>query len=358
VVPSPSMIRVIAVLLAGLAGAGTVHGETATTQPSRSESARAEPRYSVTERVVDDLKSVFATVRSKDLTEARVRTPGTIVELGVDEGDEVRAGQRLALVTDPKIALRLKAVDAQMKGLESRIETARRDYERALQLRERGVAPEARVDQLKTALDVAENELKTLRSERLVLEQQASEGEVLAPAEGRVIKVPFTTGSVVMAGESIATIAANEFLLRLEVPERHARFMKPGDTVKLGERGLASRDIASEGRIVQVYPELEGGRVIADAEAPGLGDYFVGERALVWISAGRRRVIVVPDSFIFRRFGLDQVLLERPDGRRIAIVVQLGRPLPTADGKPGHEVLAGLEAGDTIVRDEAAQAHE
>ena len=50
-----------------------------------------------------------------------------------------------------------------------------------------------------------------------------------------------TDGSVVLAGESIATIAANEYLLRLEVPERHAQFIKAGDVVRLGERGLGAR---------------------------------------------------------------------------------------------------------------------
>ena len=323
-----------------------------------AETSGGNDRHEVGERDVVDLKSVYATVRSKDLTEARVRTPGTIVTLKVDEGAEVRAGALLALVTDPKIALRLKAIDAQLSGVDSRIETARRDYQRALDLRERGVAPEARVDQLKTALDVAENERKTLRSERQVLEQQASEGEVLAPADGRVLKVPFTTGSVVVAGESIATIAANEFLLRLELPERHARFIKPGDTVRLGARGLALDKAAATGRIVQVYPQLEAGRVIADAEAPDLGDYFVGERVLVWISAGHRRVVVVPDTHIERRFGLDQVHLARPDGAAIAVVVQLGRPAPLPDGAPGHEVLGGLRPGDVIVRPAMAKTNE
>ena len=51
---------------------------------------------------IDDLKSVYATVRSKDLIQARVRTPGTIASLKVDEGDSVEPGQVLALVGDPK----------------------------------------------------------------------------------------------------------------------------------------------------------------------------------------------------------------------------------------------------------------
>lgn len=305
-------------------------------------------RYTVTEQKLNDLKSVFGTVRSKDLTEARVRTPGTVVSLKIDEGASVQAGQVLALVTDPKLALQIKALDAQILGLESRVGTARLDWERAQQLRARGVTPQSRVDQLKTALDVAENELKSARSQRLVVEQQASEGQVLAPANGRVLKVPVTAGSVVLAGESVATIAANELLLRLSLPERHARFMKPGDVIKLGGRGSAPTEAVREGKIVQVYPELQSGHVIADAEAPGLGNFFIGERALVWISVGHRQAIVVPDKFLFRRFGQDYARLLRPDGTTIDVVIEPGQQRTLDNGATVREVLAGLRSGDVI----------
>ncbi|MCV4940326.1 efflux RND transporter periplasmic adaptor subunit, partial [Escherichia coli] len=76
---------------------------------------------------------------------------------------------------------------------------------------------------------------------------------------------PVTEGSVVLAGESIATIAAKGYLLRLELPERHARFIKVGDPIRVSARGLSPEIAATAvGRITQVYPELKNGRVIAD----------------------------------------------------------------------------------------------
>lgn len=306
--------------------------------------------FRVEEQEIDDLKSVFATVRSKDRIEARVRTPGTVVSLKVDEGQQVEAGQVLAVVADPKIALKMRALDAQIVGLQSRLANATTELERAEALRARGVTPQARVDQLKTAFDVATNELKAARSERLVVEEQVSEGQVLAPAKGRVLKVPVTVGSVVLPGESVATIAANEYLLRLELPERHARFMRPGDAIRIGARGLARQDRASgEGRIVQVYPELQNGRVLADAEVAGLDGYFVGERALVWISAGKRNTIVVPSALTMKRFGLDYVRVAGDKGQAIETVVQLGQPVTADPARPAVEVLAGLRPGDQLL---------
>lgn len=194
--------------------------------PAMAADAASQAPFPVTLQKVDDLKSVYATVRSKDLIEARVRTPGTVATLSVDEGTPVEPGQTLALVADPKIALKIKSLDAQIVAIKSRLETSRTELDRSETLRSKGVSPQTRVDQAQTAFDVATNELKSAEAERSVVVTQIDEGRVLAPAAGRVLKVPVTVGSVVMPGESIATIAANEFLLRLELPERHARFIK------------------------------------------------------------------------------------------------------------------------------------
>lgn len=305
----------------------------------------------VKESAIDDLKAVFATVRSKDRIEARVRTPGTVVSLKVAEGAHVTPGQQLALVADPKIALRMRAIDAQIVGIQSKLATAKTEFERADQLLARGVSSQQRVDQAKTAYDLAANELKSVLAERQVAEQQVAEGQVLAPAEGRVLRVPVTEGAVVMAGESIATIAANQYVLKLEVPERHARFMKKDDVVRVGARGLsaASVPVAASGKITEVYPELQGGRVIADAEVAGLGDYFVGERALVWISAGKRTTIVVPRAYTFERHGIDFVRVIAADGKPIDVVVQLGQQIPADGGPEQVEILSGLKPGDRII---------
>lgn len=319
-----------------------------TAAPAAAQQAGPEPR-TVAVSEVDDLKSVFATVRSKDRIEARVRTPGTVASLSIDRGTAVEAGQVLALVTDPKIALKIKALEAQIVAIRSRQSTAQSELERSEALKARGVAPQARVDQAKTAFDVASNDLKAAEADLSVVRTQIAEGEVLAPASGRVLQVPVTEGSVVMPGESIATIAANGYLLRLEVPERHARFIKQGDKVLLGERGLsASASKTVEGKITQVYPELADGRVVADAEVPDLGSYFVGERVQVLISAGQRQTIVLPEAYVFSRYGLDYVRVVKGAGAHEDVVVQTGQRM-TQGTEPSVEILTGLADGEKVV---------
>jgi RND family efflux transporter MFP subunit len=339
---APVLAASAGILLAVLADGAPVSAADGAAQPGT---------FVVVSEQIDDRKSIYATVRSKDILQARVRTPGTIVSLRIDKGDHVEPGQLVALVVDPKIALKIRGLDAQIVANKSRLETARTELDRAQELKAKGFSSQARVDQAQTAFDVATNDLKASQAERSVVETQVDEGKVLAPAAGRVLAVPVTEGAVVMSGESIATIAGNEFLLRMELPERHARFIKPGDPVHAGARGLAGTNDkpGADGKVVKVYPEIQNGRVIADAEMPNLGNYFVGERILTSISAGTRKTFVVPRSYLTKRFGLDYARLLTPDGKTYDVVIQTGQEI-AGGSEPRVEVLAGLAEGDKLVQ--------
>ena len=54
------------------------------------------------------------------------------------------------------------------------------------------------------------------------------------------LTVPVAIGTVTMPGETIATVAEKNFVLRLRVPERHARFLKEGDTVRVDSEALGA----------------------------------------------------------------------------------------------------------------------
>jgi membrane fusion protein, multidrug efflux system len=299
--------------------------------------------HTVAARLVADQKAVIATVEPVHELIARARIGGTITTLAVREGDQVVAGDRVAIVVDQKLLFQTEALDSRIRAQQAERDQAQLDLTRAQELRRSGAGTQVALDQAKTRLDIAERTLQALRSDRQVIEQQTAEGAVLAPGSGRVLKVPVAQGSVVLTGETIATIAAENYILRLQLPERHARFIKTGDTILVGARGLAAggdEERLRQGRVVLVYPEIDQGRVVADVEVPALGDYFVGERTRVYVATGTRPALVIPEGYLHRRFGVNYARLK--DGTEI--VVQPG--LPVAGG---IEILAGLHAGDVIV---------
>jgi RND family efflux transporter MFP subunit len=311
--------------------------------------ALAEETFVVSPKQVADEKAVFATVESANIVPARARIGGTVTALSVKQGDAVKEGQVVATIVDEKLALQMKSLDAQIAGLEAQFAQAKIDLSRAHDLVARAIAPKTRLDEAQTAFNVASNALKSRTAERSVLQQQVTEGNVLAPTSGRVLTVPVTTGTVVLSGEAIATVAEQNFILRLRVPERHARFLKAGDPVRVDSEELGASG-AKFGTIRLVYPRIDDGRVVADADVAGLGDYFVGERIRVWVSAGDRTSIIVPASFITTRFGIDYAHVRRDDGTVIDVPVQRGRELPRPDMPDALEILSGLNAGDVLVR--------
>jgi len=306
--------------------------------------AVAQETYTVAVEPVMDWKAVYATVESADVIAARARIGGTVASLDVTEGDRVEAGQVMAVVVDDRLAPQVRALDAQVASFEASVRQARAELTRVQQLFDRDVVAQARLDDAQAQFDVARGQLDAVRQERSVVIQQQREGEVLAPTTGVVLSVAVTEGTVVFAGEAMGEVASEDYVLRLALPERHARYLAEGDEVRVDQSAM-TEDVAATGTIRQVYPQVADGRVMADAAVEGLGAYFVGERVRVWVSAGMRDTILIPESYVHSRYGVDYVSLIGPDGAPQDVVVQRGRG--EEDGRV--EILSGLAAEDAIV---------
>jgi len=291
---------------------------------------------------IDDRKAVVATVEPVRQLVARARIGGTVVSLKVREGDVMKAGHQIAVVTDQKLALQIEAIEQRIRSQEAQRDQAKMDFDRVQELQSRGVTSQAQLDLVRTALNIAERNLSAIQADRNVLNQQAAEGAVLAPGHGRVLTVPVSLGQVMMPGEPVATLAEERYILRLSLPERHAQIMKAGDAVEIAARGSKENEAEQrrKGHVRLVYPEISGGRVMADVEVDGLGDYFVGERTRVYVSTGKRSAFLLPASAIYSRSGAFFVRLKSG----VEMIVQPGERRGAR-----MEILSGLRAGDVVV---------
>jgi RND family efflux transporter MFP subunit len=313
--------------------------------------AQAEPApgsFSVKSVEIADQKAVFATVESAHVVAARSRIGGTVTSLTVQDGDSVVAGQTIAIVADPTLVQQLRALEADIAGQRAQLAQAKIDFARAQGLIHSGAISRSTFDQAQTGVSVALSSLASKIAARDALNQQITEGAVLAPVSGRVLLTPVTQGSVVLNGDTVASIAEQNYVLRLDIPEYHTAFLNLGDPVRVDVRD--AKTASSEfGKIILIYPQVQNGRVEADATAPDLGSYFVGQRVEVWVYAGARPGIVIPARYIETRFGLDYVNLRTADGSSIAVPVQQGESQPTPVMPDGVEILSGLHAGDELL---------
>ena len=316
-----------ALLLASfLLAAGPVLSETVTLSPV------ALPEW----------KAVYGRIETKETIPARARIGGTIRSLSVSEGDTVDEGQEIAVVHDDKIEFQIAAHDAQIAALKAQLETAETELKRGEALVERGVATVQRLDQLRTSVDVVRGQISSTEAQRDIAVQQAAEGQVLAPAAGRVLAVPVTPGAVILPGEPVATIGGGGFFLRLSVPERHATALAEGDAIR-----ITTDSGESEGRIAKLYPQIDNGRVTADVEVEGLDTAYVNARILVRLPVGERQALLIPAEAVSTRSGIDFVTVT-DDGHEAERAVVLGEDV-TLDGAAMVEVLTGLIPGETVV---------
>lgn len=328
-------------LLAAAVALGACGGE-----PPRAEApagAAGGERLPLAQRTVADLKPVAATVTTKDMGEARARISGTLTEVLVKEGDYVRKGQLVARVSDPRLGLESRAYDAQAAAAAAEVARAEGDRARVRTLYEKGIYAKARLEQAEAAAKAARGQMDAYRAQGAASRELSNQGAILAPSAGRVLRADAPAGSVVSAGQSVATITSGEPLLRLEIPEAQARALRVGDRIPIVSEDLPG--VAPVGVIGQVYPAVTAGRVVADITVPGLDAGLVGQRVRVRVQVGQRQAFVVPRRFVDTRYGVDFVRLLGRDGRAVEVAVQIS-PGP-AQGDV--EILSGVGAGDVLV---------
>ena len=315
------------------------------------QAAMAEP-VPIASVAMTEWKAVYGRIEARDRVPARARIGGTVVDLTVTEGDEVREGQPIARIVDDKLSFQIDALAAQKAALTAQLDNAQTELTRGEELLKQGVSTVQRLDGLRTQVEVLRGQIAVIDAQSEVIRQSQQEGTILAPAAGRVLDVPVSRGAVLMPGEPVALISVGGTFLRLAVPERHAALLQEGTTIRIeGAAGIR------EGRLVKLYPLIENGRVLADVEVDGASDRFIDARVLVRLPMGERQALLVPAAAIQSRDGLDFVWVETAGGPTQRAVVP-GQHV-AGEGGDRVEILSGLVAGDRVITDLSAEVgHE
>src|SRR5512133_679638 len=119
---------------------------------------------------------------------------GVVDSVTVESGDTVRKGQVLA-------ELKRAEVDATVSQAAEAVEKARRDLERARQLRADEVATEEQVQDLTTAYNVARSNLEATRF-------NASFARIEAPVDGIVFDRMVEAGELVQPGQPVVVLGS------------------------------------------------------------------------------------------------------------------------------------------------------
>jgi len=262
--------------------------------------------------------------------------PGVVTRTLVVEGDTVRAGQPLAVVT----ARELYTLGAGIEQAAARVEVARASDRRLGQLAREGVIAGARADEARAALREAQAELN--EQQRIVRLVNGAPGRgsytLTAPIAGRITTAAIQTGSPVGEATSAYVIdAASRYELTAQLPERLLGQVHPGMAVRLP--GDVRGEITSVGSALD--PQTRSATLRARIP-PGPG--VVSGRALpvTVLARAPAGAFLVPAGAVMAVNGKPSLFVRVAQG--VAV-----RAVSVGDQADGHVLIrTGLRAGDQI----------
>ena len=154
------------------------------------------------------------------------KTNGIISNILVKEGDRVHKGQLLA-------TLNLTEIDAQVQKDQLAFEKAQRDYQRTLRLHNDSVATLEQLENSKTTMDQARQQLSTTQFNR-------SYSAIHATQDGYVLHKLVSSGQMVNAGTPVLQTngaSSAHWLLRVGVSDKEWAQVKTGDKATIEVSG-------------------------------------------------------------------------------------------------------------------------
>lgn len=154
---------------------------------------------------------------------------GRMTSRNVDIGDVVQPGQRLAALDPATLEQGVRIAQAGLASAQAVLATASSTQARSQALRQSGVTTQAALDSADEAEQAARSSVLQAQAELIKAREQLSYGALNASIAGVVTGVSAEVGQVVLAGQTIMTIARPE--LRdavVDVPENISNTLSPG----------------------------------------------------------------------------------------------------------------------------------
>jgi RND family efflux transporter MFP subunit len=207
--------------------------------PADAESPPAAVRAAPVESVaVTQQTRAVGVLSPRDELRLAFKVGGVVDTVRVEAGDVVRRGQLLA-------ELKRAEIDATVQQASEGVEKARRDLERAQQLRRDEVATEEQVQDLTTAYNVARANLEATRF-------NAGYARIEAPADGIVFERLVRGGELVQPGQPVVVLGSTDsgWVVRIGLADRDAVRMELGTEASVSFDAFPGQSFA--GRVMRI----------------------------------------------------------------------------------------------------------
>jgi RND family efflux transporter MFP subunit len=315
-----------------LAGLAQVHAQGLQTVPV--EYREVDTMYS-TEAVVEAVRQ--STISSQVL--------GRVVELRVDAGDRVRAGQVIARIDEREARQAVASSEANVAQARASLQNARLNLERARQLLASKFVSQAAVDSAEAQYKAAEAQLQAAEAGASQASVSRGYTSIVAPFTGVISTRHVEVGEMASPGKPLFTaFDPNDMRVIAEVPQ--------SQVAEIRRYSRASVEVPSASLWIKVRamtvlpaadPRTHSTRVRLDLAEDGRSVY-PGVYARAHFATGSAKKLVVPSAAVLRRSEVVGVYVIDAKGNPQFRQLRLG----DVAGDGYREVLAGVAAGEKV----------
>lgn len=290
---------------------------------------------------------------------------GAIVQLPVQAGDVVKAGQLLVRMDARAAQQEFYASKAQVDAARANLAVAEKDYERQKLLFEKNYISQAQLDRALAQFKSASAQANAQIAQAGAVQTQSGFYTINAPYNGIVSEMPSAVGEMVMPGKPIMTVYdPKELRVIVTVPQARVSQLKSDQHLQIEFPSLPAAQRFVKPKKMTVLPLSDASThtvqvrfdLPADVQAinPGLFarvNFTLQAETNETKSTSAQR-LYVPRSAVIRRAELHAVYIVNSQGKAILRQVKPGPVMANE-----QEILSGVAAGEMVAVDPLAAAN-
>lgn len=283
---------------------------------------------------------------------------GRIASLSVKAGDQVKAGQVLAVIDDRATQAGVAQAQAGFAEADANLANAKAHFDRTRDLRAQGFVAQAALDTAQAQLRAAQAGVAAARAGQTQAGVAQGFTRLTAPYDGWVLATHAEAGGLAMPGAPVLTVYAPQPIRAVvHVPASQQTLAQQAQRIEVQLPGT-DRWVrpASQTSLPAADPVSQTVEWRLDLSAADGAGQVPGRQVRVRFVGGTAQPdsqrLLLPDAALLRRGELTAVyvVISKGEGQPAGFALRAVRT-GAAHGGAGVEVLAGLKAGDRVALD-------
>ena len=240
--------------------------------------------------------------------EVAAEVEGVVKQVYIDDGQVIKAGQRLIRLDDDLLETEINGTRALYEQNQVDVRQAEKDYQRIAALHEQDAIATSEYESYDTRLNRLRKQSTVLKArlDRQLLEQKKK--TVRAPFDGLVVESLVDAGEWVKAGGIVASVADNSSLeAHVDIPAEVIPLLSPGQ-----EAPFLAAGTEMTGHFVSIIPrgDITSRTFVAKFKLPGDLPLVEGMATTVKLPVSvAREGLLVPRDAVINKFGRDVVFI-------------------------------------------------